>query len=111
MGRVCFLAAILLGHTYQSQQAVTRDMFLVPRCQRSLLDGPSPVSHQKKHRFLARNLVRIQPMHRIVGCILHYEVCGAYAKIGTAASPKVEEAIDSATRRVYFDDPLRLSDP
>ena len=50
-------------------------------------------------------------MHRIVGCILHYEVCGAYAKIGTAASPKVEEAIDSATRRVYFDDPLRLSEP
>ena len=37
--------------------------------------------------------------------------CVAPAKIGTAASPEVEEAIDSATRRVYFDDPLQLSEP
>ena len=54
-----------------------RDMFLDPRCQHSLLNGPSPVSCQTRCRFLARNLVRIQPIRRIVGCILHYEVCGA----------------------------------
>ena len=54
-----------------------RDMFLDPCCQHSLLNGPSPVSCQTRCRFLARNLVLIQPIRRIVGCILHYEVCGA----------------------------------
>jgi hypothetical protein len=50
-------------------------------------------------------------MHHTLGCISHYEVRGAYARFGAAASPKVEEALDSATRRVYFDDPLRISEP
>jgi hypothetical protein len=50
-------------------------------------------------------------MRHTLGCISHYEVRGAYARLGAAASPEVEEAIDSATRRVYFDDPLRISEP
>ena len=50
-------------------------------------------------------------MRHLVGCISHYEVCGAHAYLGKAASPEVEEAVASATRRVYFDDPLRLSEP
>ena len=50
-------------------------------------------------------------MRRLVGCISHYEVSGAHAHLGEAASPEVEEAVASATRRVYFDDPLRLSKP
>ena len=50
-------------------------------------------------------------MQRSLGCISHYEVRGAYAKIGATASPEVVEAVDSATQRVYFDDPLRISAP
>jgi hypothetical protein len=50
-------------------------------------------------------------MQRSLGCNSHYEVRGAYAKIGAAASPEVVEAVDSATRQVYFDDPLRISAP
>ena len=50
-------------------------------------------------------------MRRLVGCISHYEVCGAHAYLGEAASPEVEEAVASAMRWVYFDDPLWLSEP
>jgi len=50
-------------------------------------------------------------MHLLVGCISHYEVCSAHAHLDAAASPEVEEAVASATWRVYFDDPLRLSEP
>jgi hypothetical protein len=38
-------------------------------------------------------------------------VNGAHAHLGETASPEVEEAVASATWRVYFDDPLRLSKP
>jgi len=50
-------------------------------------------------------------MQDSLGCISHYEVHDAYAKIGVAASPEVVEAVDLAKRRVYFDDPLRISAP
>jgi len=88
-----------------------RDMLLDQRCQHSLLDSRSPVSRQTRRRFLVRNIIRIQPMRHTLGCILHYEVHGAYARLGAAASPKVEEEIDSATQWVYVDDPLRISEP
>ena len=71
-----------------------RDMFLDPRCQHSLLDGRSHVSRQTRRRFLVRHIILIQPMHHTLGCILHYEVRGAYARFGATASPKVEEALD-----------------
>ena len=99
------------GILTNSNRRSLRDMFLDPRCQRSLLNGPPPVSCQTRRKFLARNLVWIQPMRHIVGCILHYKVGGAHATIGAAASPKVVEAINSATRWIYFDDPLWLLEP
>jgi len=70
------------------------------------MDGRSPISRQTRRRFLVHHIIRIQPMRHTLGCSSHYEVRGAYARLGAAASPEVEKALDSATRRVYFDDPL-----
>ena len=53
-----------------------RDMFMDPRCQQSQLVSRSPMSRLTRHRFLARNIIRIQPMQRSLGSILHYEVHG-----------------------------------
>jgi len=99
------------GILTSSNRRSFRDTFMDPCCQQSQLAGRSPVSRLTRRRFLARNIIRIQPMQCSLGCILHYKVRGAFAKIGAAASPEVVETVDLAMRRVYFDDPLRISVP
>ena len=45
----------------------------------------------------------------ILGCVFFYTVHGAYAQLGKDTSDDVNNAVDSATKRVFFDDLLWLS--
>ena len=64
-----------------------------------------------RRRFLACCRIHIQPMRPILGCVSFYTVHGAYAQLGEDTSDEVNNAADSATKRVFFDDPLWISVP
>ena len=50
-------------------------------------------------------------MQPFLGFVSFYTVHGAYAQLGEDTSNEVNNAVDSATKRVFFDDPLRISVP
>jgi hypothetical protein len=67
------------------------------------------VSCFTRRRFLARCRIWIQPMRPILGCVFFYQVHGAYTQLGKDTSDEVNSIVGSATKGVFFGDPLWIS--
>ena len=50
-------------------------------------------------------------MQPILGCVSFYTVHGAYMQLGKDTSDEVKIAVDSATKRFFFNEPLWISIP
>ena len=106
-----FWPRFYLGTILDPNGRSLRDMVLDPGYNVGVNQLRPRVSRFTQRRFLARCRVRIQPMQPILVFFPFYTVHGAYAQLGEDTSDEVNNAVDSATKRRFFDDPLWISVP
>ena len=104
-----FWPCFYLGTILDPNGCSLRDMDLDPGYNVGVNRLRPRVSCFTQRHFQACCRVRIQPMQPILGCVFFYTVHGAYAQLGKDTSDDVNNAVDSATKRVFFDDLLWLS--
>jgi hypothetical protein len=76
----------------------------------STLHSRARISHSTWRQYIARGMVKITPTRLRHGLNSNYESHGAYANLGSSPN-KSAEVIESSTKQLFYDDPLRLLAP